>query len=129
MPGGEGGDDGFGSGGRYPREGERQPADDGFELIREKDSHGPIQEAYRKQLNAIASVLDDFFNPTGTEGIVFTVLMARSGDMTGGRVNYISNGDRAEMIEMTEEWLGRVKGSVQPDDCLIHPPKLSPEEK
>lgn len=30
--------------------------------------------------------------------------------MEGGRVNYISNGNREDMISMVREWLGRVMG-------------------
>ena len=70
----------------------------------------PIEEQHRIKMNAIASVLDDAFNPTGTEGVVFTLFIAESGKMEGGRVNYISNGSRSDMISMVREWLGRVMG-------------------
>ena len=70
----------------------------------------PIEAQHRAEMNAIASVLDQTFNPTGTEGVVFTLFIAESGKMDGGRVNYISNGTREDMISMVREWLGRVMG-------------------
>lgn len=70
----------------------------------------PIQPQHRVEMNAIASVLDQAFNPTGTEGVVFTLFIAEAGKMEGGRVNYISNGHREDMISMVREWLGRVMG-------------------
>lgn len=69
-----------------------------------------IQPQHRVEMNAIASVLDRAFNPTGTEGVVFTLFIAEAGKMEGGRVNYISNGHREDMISMVREWLGRVMG-------------------
>ncbi len=70
----------------------------------------PIEQKHRVEMNAIAAVLDKAFNPTGTEGVVFTLFIAESGKMEGGRVNYISNGHREDMISMVREWLGRVMG-------------------
>jgi hypothetical protein len=109
------------------------PTKDGFEEVRGKDSHGPLQAEFQN-MRTLAKMLDEYFNPGGKGGVVFTLLAAKSGDMQGGRVNYISNGDRAEMIEMLEEWLGRVKGEPvkKPGvegDCLESPPRLLPEDK
>lgn len=70
----------------------------------------PIEAKHRVEMNAIAAVLDNAFNPTGTEGVVFTLFIAESGKMEGGRVNYISNGNRDDMVSMVREWLGRVMG-------------------
>lgn len=70
----------------------------------------PIEQKHRIEMNAIASVLDQAFNPTGTEGVVFTLFIAEAGKMDGGRDNYISNGHREDMISMVREWLGRVMG-------------------
>jgi hypothetical protein len=105
-------------------------AEDEFETIRSKDSHGPIQAAYQNQMRAVASVIHEYFNPTGEEGVVFTMLLTKSGEMEGGRVNYISNGTRSEMIEMTKEWLARAEASeVVEGNCLESPPRLLPEDK
>lgn len=72
----------------------------------------PIQEQHRAIMNQIAKVLDEFFNPEGAEGpkIVFTLLVAEAGRMAGGRVNYISNGDRPDMLTMIRELLARMEG-------------------
>lgn len=74
----------------------------------------PIQVAYRKRLNDLAQMLDEQFNgSTGPQSggrIVFSIFLAEAGNMEGGRVNYISNGHREDMISMVKEWLNRAEG-------------------
>lgn len=73
--------------------------------------HGPIDRRYREQMNAIAAALDEGFNGTARpKKIGFVLLMAEFGKVEGGRVNYISNADRADMIAMLKEWLARAEG-------------------
>lgn len=73
-----------------------------------------IQQAYRRRMNDLAQMLDEQFNgstgPQRGERIVFTLFLAEAGKMEGGRVNYISNGNRDEMISMVKEWLNRAEG-------------------
>ncbi|API58895.1 hypothetical protein BSL82_05860 [Tardibacter chloracetimidivorans] len=70
-----------------------------------------IEQRHRANMNAIADVLDRQFNPPGSvRKIVFTLFIAESGKMEGGRVNYISNGQRDDMTTMVKEWLARVEG-------------------
>lgn len=73
-------------------------------------SHGPIQADQRELMNAIARALDDVFNPGETRRIAFVVLTAKFGDYEGGRVNYISNGERADIISMMKETIARFEG-------------------
>lgn len=71
----------------------------------------PIQAAYRQQLNDLAKAIDVILNgDERPKRLGFCLLMAEFGKIDGGRVNYISNGDRADMIAMVKEWLARAEG-------------------
>ncbi len=81
----------------------------------------PITEQYREQMNGIARAIDEAFNGKRKPGrkpkVGFILLMAEFGKIDGGRVNYISNGDRADMIAMLREYLARVEGRyAEPTD-------------
>jgi hypothetical protein len=71
----------------------------------------PIQPAYVKQMNDLARMLDAMFNP-GLKGhdrkVAFVVLIAEFGDSK--RCNYISNGQRADIIAMMKETIARFEG-------------------
>lgn len=80
-------------------------------------THGPIEEAQKKRMNLLAGVLDNAFNPPAPPNVppepkkvAFILLTARFGDIKDGRVNYISNGDRSDMINMLRELLDRFEG-------------------
>lgn len=79
-------------------------------------THGPIQEEQRQLMNALASSLDAVFNPEGLPGlprskkIGFVLLTAYFGEIDNGRVNYISNGEREDMVAMLKELLDRFEG-------------------
>lgn len=72
-----------------------------------KDKHQQIQGEYREKMNALASTLDEFFNGDRPKKICFCLMVSQFGDMEGGRVNYISNAARPEMIKMLKELLQR----------------------
>lgn len=77
------------------------------------DTHGPIQEAHRAKMNAVAETLDELFNqglPPGSPRVVMVLLTAEAGAVDNGRVNYISTGDRDDMLKMIRELLGRMGG-------------------
>lgn len=85
-------------------------------------THAPIQAAYRQQMNKLARTIDEFFNgkrkPNRQPKVGFILLTAEFGKIEGGRVNYISNGERADMIAMLREYLARVEGRyVETDDA------------
>ncbi len=74
------------------------------------DAHGPMNRLARqidKGLNGKARGKDRRWG--------FVLLVAEFNKIEGGRVNYISNGDRADMIAMLKEYLARVEGRVAPD--------------
>ena len=74
----------------------------------------PIQEQYRRQMNKLARTIDEYFNgkrkPGKERKVGLILLTAEFGKIDGGRVNYISNGDRETMIAMLREYLARVEG-------------------
>ncbi|OHT19949.1 hypothetical protein BHE75_01942 [Sphingomonas haloaromaticamans] len=74
----------------------------------------PIQARYRADMNAIAGALDQQFNGDARpRKIAFVLLVAEFGQIDGGRVNYISNADRADTISMMKEWIARAEGRYQ----------------
>lgn len=74
----------------------------------------PIQPEMRQQMNAIAHALDEVFNGPKQPGVSprvgFLLLTAEFGRIDDGRVNYISNGRRADMVAMLREVLARFEG-------------------
>ena len=73
-------------------------------------SHGPIQKEHRERMNAVANAIDQGFNPGGSKKVAFVLLTANFGDYEGGRVNYISNGHRADIVSMMKELIARFEG-------------------
>lgn len=74
----------------------------------------PIEARFRKSMNAVARAIDEAFNgrrkPNRKPTVGFVLLVAEFGKIEGGRVNYISNGEREDMIAMLREYLARVEG-------------------
>lgn len=78
----------------------------------ERLGDGPIEEAYRAKMNAIASALDKFLNgnTTGEDREVGFVLMVfKYGEVTeDSRCNYISNGaNRKDVVTLMKEMISR----------------------
>lgn len=73
----------------------------------------PIQARYRAQMNDLARELDQRFNPPPSARTVgFALFSFEFGKTEGGRVNYISNGNREDMIAAVKEWLARAEGRM-----------------
>lgn len=73
----------------------------------------PIQPDLDHPMNQMARAIDQFLNdPTQPRRLGFILLVAEFGKIEGGRVNYISNGDRADMIAMLREYLACLEGRV-----------------
>lgn len=74
----------------------------------------PIQAQYRARMNRLARQIDESLNgrrkPGQAPRLGFILLTAEFGRVEGGRVNYISNGQRGDMIAMLREYLARVEG-------------------
>jgi hypothetical protein len=82
-------------------------------------THGPIVADQRAMMNALAETIDRLFNGQGLPGlapppkkIAFVLLTAKFGDYDDGRVNYISNGERSDIIAMMKELIARFEGRV-----------------
>jgi hypothetical protein len=77
----------------------------------------PIEDAYRAKMNALAQVVDHFFNgaATGTARKTdFVILVFPFGDHEGGRCNYISNGaDRRDVVTLMKEQIKRFEGQPE----------------
>lgn len=73
----------------------------------------PIQQQYRAQMNGLADFLDEQFNGGARpKKIGFALFMFEFGKVDGGRVNYISNAGREDMLVAVREWLARAEGRV-----------------
>lgn len=71
----------------------------------------PIEEKHVDTMNGLARGIDEIFNGDARpKKVAFCVLVANFGDIEGGRVNYISNAARSDMICMVKEWLARMEG-------------------
>jgi hypothetical protein len=79
----------------------------------------PIAAEQRGLMNHIARTLDVAFNgdpptppKTYERKVGFVLFSFNFGQIDNGRVNYISNADRADMIVAVKEWLARAEGRV-----------------
>lgn len=71
----------------------------------------PIEQHHKAAMNSLASLLDKHFNPIqGVKSIGFVLLIAEFGKIEDGRVNYISNGERGDIIAMMKEYIARHEG-------------------
>ena len=76
-------------------------------------SHGPIEPMQHKRMNELAQFLDHQFNgdATGNDRQVgFVLLSFKFGEQENGRINYISNADRADIITGLKELVARFEG-------------------
>jgi hypothetical protein len=72
-----------------------------------------IDDHYREQMNDLAEFLDGVFNHPGQPKRVAFVLLMTEFDNMEGRVNYISNGKRADTIVMLKEVTARFEGQPE----------------
>jgi len=74
----------------------------------------PIEEEHRALMNALAHGVDEALNGPKKPGVKptigFVLLVSEFGKIEGGRVNYISNGERADMLAICREYLARAEG-------------------
>lgn len=75
----------------------------------------PIDEAYRAMLQGIARDLDQMLNNGAkpeNRTVAFTLLLFDFDKPLGGRVNYISNAKRDEMLTAMKEFIARSEGRI-----------------
>jgi len=73
----------------------------------------PIQSEHFASMNVLANFLDETFNGDKKghdREISFVLLISRFGQIDNGRVNYISNGEREDIICMLKEITARFEG-------------------
>jgi hypothetical protein len=74
-------------------------------------THGPLSQEYRDTLNDLAKKLDRIFNGEDRPRKVgFALLVFEFGRQENGRVNYISNANRADMLTAMKEYIARAEG-------------------
>lgn len=77
----------------------------------------PIEERYRRQMNAVAQMLDECFNGTkrgDKRETGFVLLLFPFGDDKGQRCNFISNGaDRRDIVALFKEMIARFEGQPE----------------
>ena len=77
------------------------------------EDHGPITKEHREHMNDLAKMLDQYFNAgANPKRVGFALLVYNFGeDITGtGRVNYIGNGARPDVLVALKELIARWEG-------------------
>jgi hypothetical protein len=79
----------------------------------------PIEDKYRRKMNALAKTLDEWFNGNAKgkdRKVGFCLMLWEFGDQPG-RCNYISNAtNRAEVVTLLKEQLARFEGQAEPKE-------------
>jgi hypothetical protein len=73
----------------------------------------PIQAEFRDKMNAMAQGLDEVLNGDkhGKDRKVgFVLLVFPLGEVSGARTNYISNGERSDIVILLKEMVARFEG-------------------
>lgn len=80
-------------------------------------AHQPIEKEFREKMNRLARVIDQELNPNRSEGREngFVVLMFKFGAVEAGRMNYISNAQREDMVCALKELVAQFEGRVMPE--------------
>jgi hypothetical protein len=69
-----------------------------------------IVAEHRVHMNALANALDKIFNPE-EQKVCFVLLAAPFSE--SGRCNYISNGDRSDIVNLMKEMVARFEGQPE----------------
>jgi hypothetical protein len=76
-------------------------------------AHGPIQQDYREVMNDLAKMIDRILNEDMSKRTTgFALLMYPFGEAPKGRINYIGNGERADVLVALKELVARWEGQV-----------------
>jgi hypothetical protein len=81
----------------------------------ERLGDAPIEPEYVEKMNALAHVLDEFFNGTlkgHDRKVGFCVMVFNFGDGPG-RANYISNANRDDVVTLLKEQIKRFEGQPE----------------
>ena len=72
-----------------------------------------ISDRYVQRMNELAHLLDDLFNGDTRPKRTAFVLLITEFDNMAGRVNYISNGQRSDIVTMLKEVTARFEGQPE----------------
>jgi hypothetical protein len=75
----------------------------------------PIEAPMRKVMNDIGNLLGDAIRESGG-GYGFALLVFPFGDDPGGRMNYVSNARREDMLVAMKEFIARNEGRYEEAD-------------
>lgn len=83
-----------------------------------ENDHGPVEARYVQKMNELAGFLDDLLNPNGRDKreVGFALLMFPFGEAPEGRMNYIANASRADMLKALKELIGRWEKNPPPEE-------------
>lgn len=70
-----------------------------------------MSQDHKDLYNAIAGGLDDILNgPVRPRRLAFVVLVAEIGKIDNGKVNYVSNANKQDILAMMKEYIARAEG-------------------
>lgn len=76
----------------------------------------PVEERYKEDLRKLGRAIDSAINPNGKKINGFVLLMFGLGDLKT-RMNYLSNGEREDVIVALKEFIAQAEGRVnKPSD-------------
>lgn len=85
------------------------------------NTHGPIQKEQEENMKVIGRGLDDILNgencPRDKKKWGFAFLVFPFGEAPEGRINYLSNAEREDMLVSMKEFIARAEGNyVEPSN-------------
>ena len=89
-----------------------------FSKASDVSTEQPIEPKFHEMMNALAGALEKILNPDGVRRNGFVLLSFEFGATEGGRVNYISNAERPEMLNAMKEFIARAEGRIKDDEHL-----------
>ena len=79
-------------------------------MIQMPNTRGPIQPEYHDVMNSLARGIDKILNAGAPEKWGFALIVF--GEKLDGRINYICNDDRQDMLVALKEFIARNEGRV-----------------
>jgi hypothetical protein len=76
-----------------------------------KEQEQPIPENLRTAMNLLGAFLDQHFTEVAGERMGFALFVFPFGE--GGRISYISNSDRADMLATLKEFIAKSEGRYE----------------
>ena len=81
----------------------------------------PIEKHLLKIMNALGESLDFYLNPNNQiqgRSLGFALLIFPFGEDPNGRINYISNSQRADMLVAMKEFIARAEGTYHENETV-----------